>query len=442
MSTAKQTNIRIAARTDIGLVRERNEDCIILADLTNGEREPRAIRRIGPAGVLFGVCDGMGGAAAGEVASSIATQVLVDQMTKVQVSFSDKQFSKALEHAVEVASEAIQADAKQHVERKGMGTTCTAVATRGDRLFVAQVGDSRAYLLRQGVLKQLTKDQTLAHALMERGHLSEEQLANYQGSNPVLQVLGATEDIGVEMTELAVEPGDRLLVCSDGLHGLVNDETIAKVLTDKRGDAACNELVELAKAAGGRDNISVVVADIDSALLTRATDFAVVLGSEQTASNEPTATITQLRVPMVFGARHLWAFGALLLLLFGAIAGLRYMRASAAHQSTSAVNRPATKPSKTTAPQPAPQAKPVQFEVATPISAADAAVPTAPQVVAAPPAPRKALAPKPKKKVIEPPHVITLPAKPAQELVPAPTPTPEQQQKWVEEGDPFRSPFQ
>jgi serine/threonine protein phosphatase PrpC len=445
MSKAKQVNIRIAARTDIGLVRERNEDSIVLADLTNGEREARAIRRIGPAGVLFGVCDGMGGAAAGEIASQIAAQVLVEQMTNVQVSFSDKQFSKAFQRAVEAASEAIQANAKQHLERKGMGTTCTALATRGDRLFIAQVGDSRAYLLRQGTLKQLTKDQTLAHALRERGHLSEEQLANYQGSNPVLQVLGATEDLGVEMTELAVEPGDRLMVCSDGLHGLVNDEAIASVLTAKRAETACNDLVEMARAAGGRDNISVVVTDIDSPFLTRTTDFASVLGFEHTASTEPTIT-AQLHVPMTFGARQLWALGALLLVLVGTAVGFRYMRASAAQHAPSAVSRPVTKPSHAaTKPKPVSQPNPSQPrpEVATSApSAVDAAVPIAPQVVELP-AQRKVSAPslKPiKKKAVEP-RVITLPAKPAQELVPPSPSTPEQQKKWIEEGDPFRAPF-
>lgn len=441
MSKAKQTSIRIAARTDVGLVREHNEDNFVLADLTNGERESRAIRRVGPAGVLLGVCDGMGGAAAGEVASRIASRVLIDEMTRVQVTLSDKQFSKALQRAVEIAGEAIQEDAKHHVERKGMGTTCTAVAVRGDRAFIAQVGDSRAYLLRQGVLSLLTKDQTLAHALLERGHLSEEELANYSGSNPVLQALGATEDIGVEMTEVVLEPSDRLLVCSDGLHGLVDDETIRKVLGAKI-EAACTELVQLAKAAGGRDNITVVVADVDSPYLTRASGFPSVLSAEQTSGGDVATAV--LQVPMTFGRRHLLALGALLLVVFvGSMVGLQYARSSAAsrpdHTSAVPTRAPRSEPS---------HAKPPEVDLVPPpmpappavVSVEDAATGIPSEKPESTPTQRKPITlPKPTKR--NEPRVVTLPSKPEQELVPATEPTPEEQKKWVEQGDPFASPF-
>jgi protein phosphatase len=169
-----------------------------------------------------------------------------------------------LKEAVEVANGHIHAYAKAHPEVRGMGTTTTAVGVLGDHLFLAQVGDSRAYLVRQGKAHQLTKDQSLMQRLVEAGEITEEEAAHSESRNIILQALGPDPKVKVDLTYQELRKDDRLVLCSDGLSGQVSKEEIAEIVggtTDLR--AACDRLVALANERGGPDNITVVVARFD-----------------------------------------------------------------------------------------------------------------------------------------------------------------------------------
>jgi serine/threonine protein phosphatase PrpC len=254
----------VAARSDVGLVRRHNEDAFLLADLSTGARQANQLSRVGPAGVLFGVCDGVGGRAAGEVASHLAVSEIVTRMQRLPAEVPHDVFARALVHSIELASAAIQGNAKLHPERAGMGSTATVAAIRKDRLFVGQVGDSRAYLLRAGELVQLTKDQSLANQLIEIGKLSAKEAGNSPASNVILQALGAVDRLWVDITSVELRRGDRLLLCSDGLTGPVGDEAIRRTLFAHRDlDICAEQLIAHAKAGGGRDNITVVLCELD-----------------------------------------------------------------------------------------------------------------------------------------------------------------------------------
>jgi protein phosphatase len=269
--------VNVATWTDIGLVRENNEDAILFADLTTGSRIPHDTKTVGSAGLLLGVCDGMGGASAGEVASKIAVQTIADSMSALDQVTSRDAFAKAFLKAVEFAGDAIRENANNHKAREGMGTTCTAAAVRRDQILIAQVGDSRAYLLRRGALVQLTKDQTLIRYMLDRGLITSEGAARFPRHGMVLQALGATTDASVDLTTIKACRGDRLLICSDGLSGFVSDATIRDVLDERTApDEACLRLVHLALKAGGRDNITTVVCDLHGDMLEPPTEEDII----------------------------------------------------------------------------------------------------------------------------------------------------------------------
>ncbi len=182
--SAKPIRVQVLGRTDLGKTREHNEDCYLVADLTRGERAGDSAPRqqeIGERGSLLVVADGMGGAAAGEIASVMATDTIFDQMRKMwgaEQEATAQRFAYRLKEAVEVANTHIHSYAKAHPEVRGMGTTTTAAGVLADHLFLTQVGDSRAYLIRGGVATQLTKDQSLMQRLVEAGELTEEEAAH------------------------------------------------------------------------------------------------------------------------------------------------------------------------------------------------------------------------------------------------------------------------
>src|SRR6266705_2375406 len=182
-SNPKSIKVRVFGKTDVGKTREHNEDCFLVADWTRGDASLQpAVREheLGPRGTLLVVADGMGGAAAGEVASEMATQTIYEQLRKswgAETELTAQRFAARLKEAVETANGHIHAYAKAHPEVRGMGTTTTAVGMLGDHLYLTQVGDSRAYLVRDGVAVQLTKDQSLMQRLVEAGELTEEEAA-------------------------------------------------------------------------------------------------------------------------------------------------------------------------------------------------------------------------------------------------------------------------
>jgi protein phosphatase len=206
----------------------------------------------------------MGGAAAGEIASAMATKVIYEHMTArwdADQQGTPQQFAFRLKEAVETANSRIHAYAKEHPEVKGMGTTTTAVGILGDHLYLTQVGDSRAYLVRDSQGVQLTKDQSLMQRLVDAGELTEEEAERSERRNIILQALGPDPRVRVDLTHQEVRRGDVIVMCSDGLSGQVRRNEIAEVVMQHPEPAdACTKLIELANARGGPDNITVVVA--------------------------------------------------------------------------------------------------------------------------------------------------------------------------------------
>lgn len=326
--------VRIVGATDVGLVREHNEDNFIIVDLDSGETDYSHQREsdLGPKGVLLVVCDGMGGAAAGEVASSMAVESMKRQLlppppvsrppvdagpaskppaaapgapaaeagaagavgaadaapaapaeaapvsapvpapvpaesasagTAASGSSESDLHSVArkLRNAANRANQEIFEAACADIAKAGMGTTLTALMIAGPHVAVAQVGDSRAYLWRKGKLTQITHDQSLVNQLLDSGQITPEQAKLFEHSNVILQALGVQEDVEVVLSSEALRRDDRLLLCSDGLVGVVSDEDIEDVLTTTESlDDAVRALIDMARAGGGPDNITVILA--------------------------------------------------------------------------------------------------------------------------------------------------------------------------------------
>ena len=259
--------VQYYGQTDVGLVREHNEDNFMVADLDAEVRDlddgkPRSAK-VGDRGAIFAVCDGMGGAAAGEVASQMAVDTIYEFFTHVGNSPKDRDhFARRLVASIEEAGNRIFSAAKMDRSRRGMGTTATVAGLIDKVLFVGQVGDSRAYLLRGEDLGLITKDQSLVNQLIEAGQLTDEEAEAFEHSNIILQALGTTEDVTVDLTFIELRRGDRLMLCSDGLSGLVHQDMIKEVLqtTPDLGQAS-RRLIEMANAGGGHDNITVVCAE-------------------------------------------------------------------------------------------------------------------------------------------------------------------------------------
>jgi protein phosphatase len=265
-----EIRVKLFARTDVGQIREHNEDNFLVADLSRKSRgllEANRSGALGPHGSLFAVCDGMGGAAAGEIASQLAVDILYERMVEGLLEghpLSRNELARRLVRAIEAAGLRIFQEAKLDRTRRGMGTTVTAAALVDDHLFFAQVGDSRGYLLRQGNLVQLTRDQSLVNQLIEAGQLTEEEAETFEHNNIILQALGTADTVQVDLTYCELKRGDKLLLCSDGLSGMVRFEDIREALRSMPEPIdACKSLTERANQAGGHDNITVIVAEFD-----------------------------------------------------------------------------------------------------------------------------------------------------------------------------------
>ena len=259
--------LNVFGRTDVGQIREHNEDNFLVADLTKKTRNlTEAERRpnVGEHGIVLGVCDGMGGAAAGEVASQLAVDIIYERFVDTDPPRDHDILARRLVRAVEAAGQRIFNEARMDRTRRGMGTTATIAALVDSRMFVAQVGDSRAYILRNGVMMQVTRDQSLVTQLIEAGQLTEEEAETFEHNNIILQALGTADTVQVDLTYVDLRRGDRLMMCSDGLTGMIRAEEIRQVLINQVDPLhACKELTDRANAAGGHDNITVIVADFE-----------------------------------------------------------------------------------------------------------------------------------------------------------------------------------
>jgi protein phosphatase len=256
--------LRVFGRTDVGRVREHNEDNFIIADLTRRTRSLREEDRkqtVGERGTMMAVCDGMGGAAAGEVASEIAVDLLMEKLSEGDAPTDHDDLARRLVRAVEAAGLRIYSEAKLDRHRRGMGTTATVAALIDSFLFLAQVGDSRAYILRGDRMVQVTRDQSLVNQLIEAGQLTEEEAENFEHNNIILQALGTSDTVQVDLTYVELRRSDTLLLCSDGLSGMIRaDEIMVVLLQNDEPLEACRILTDRANEAGGHDNVTCIVA--------------------------------------------------------------------------------------------------------------------------------------------------------------------------------------
>ncbi len=261
--------VTVRARTDLGRTRDHNEDAFLVADLsarttdlTNG-----GPHKVGERGTVFLVADGMGGAAAGELASSMAADLIFRHLlahAEDMPSGNPEDFAQLLRTAVEEANQHIHTYSKEHPDVRGMGTTATVAGVVDTTLYLAQVGDSRGYLVRDGVATQITKDQSLMQRLVDAGELTEEEAEQSERRNIILQALGPDAKIRVDLTWQELRRGDTLVICSDGLSGQVKREEIAALLQQESDlDHLCDHLIAIANERGGPDNITVVLVRFD-----------------------------------------------------------------------------------------------------------------------------------------------------------------------------------
>ncbi|MFF7185945.1 Stp1/IreP family PP2C-type Ser/Thr phosphatase [Streptomyces sp. NPDC008222] len=256
-------SLRFAAGSHKGMIREGNED--------SGYAGPR----------LLAIADGMGGQAAGEVASSevISTIVALDD----DIPGSD--ILTSLSTAVQRANDQLRAMVDEDPQLEGMGTTLTALLWTGQRLGLVHVGDSRAYLLRDGVLTQITQDHTWVQRLVDEGRITEEEATTHPQRSLLMRALGSGDHVEPDLSIREVRAGDRYLICSDGLSGVVSHQTMEETLASYQGpQETVQELIQLALRGGGPDNITVIVADVldldtGDTLAGQLSDTPVVVGA-------------------------------------------------------------------------------------------------------------------------------------------------------------------
>ena len=256
--------VSVAAVTHVGKVREKNEDAFVVADLTGGTILPESQHArydVGERGVLLAVSDGMGGAQAGEVASAIVVDTLTREIGNAPL---ETPRDATLTEAVKAAHEAVRTRGQQ--DQAKMGATLTAVFVRQGRAYIAEVGDSRAYLIRSGNIAQVTKDQSMVQLLVDSGVMSAADASNSPMRNVILQAMGHQREIKIAVNKLELRDRDCLVLCSDGLTVHVSDEEIKEAVLNARPEAAVTKLLELALERGGKDNVTVVVAGIGGEL--------------------------------------------------------------------------------------------------------------------------------------------------------------------------------
>ena len=272
-----------AARTDVGCVREHNEDTFVA-------QSP-----------VFAVADGMGGHESGEVASEIAIETLVARAPS-------KPDGDALAAAIMAANTAILRGVEEGKGRAGMGTTIIAAQIFGEQLVLGQVGDSRAYLLHEGNLQRLTRDHSLVADMVAQGHITEEEARVHPQRSVITRALGSDITVEPDIYILRISEGDRLMLCSDGLCGMVDDATIEKTMrANDDVNECCDALIEAALDAGGSDNVTVVVVDPFS-------DASKSKPTQRKASEEP-------KPKKRFLAPLIWV-AAVLVICIGACAGV------------------------------------------------------------------------------------------------------------------------
>ncbi|MEM9556258.1 MAG: protein phosphatase 2C domain-containing protein [Acidobacteriota bacterium] len=274
--------VDLASASDIGRVRQRNEDHFAVADLTKNLRVLQSnLADAAPSdercGYVFLVADGMGGVAGGARASELAIRSLLDDLVDDVPWFLDDRPATAgsrkateqhheadveLQRALAVSHRRVLEAARRELQHRGMGTTLTMALVVWPELYVAHVGDSRCYLQRGRRLHQLTRDDTMAQRLVEGGSMSKDQARSSRLSHMLTQVLGGAGDaIEPQIVRRTLEPGDRLLLTTDGLHGELSDRELELLAVDAPdAETLCRKAIDAANAAGGRDNSTLITA--------------------------------------------------------------------------------------------------------------------------------------------------------------------------------------
>ena len=229
--------LRITSRTDVGLVRKNNQDAVILGQ------------------GLMGVADGMGGHKGGEVASAGARDGLLHALEGKEPAL------ETLENAVREVNRSLWEQQKEEESLSGMGTTLSVMWAAEEQMLLAHVGDSRIYLLREGKIRQVTRDHSMVADMVRRGLLTEEQAAVHPMRNYITRAVGTEPTIQSDVQTLSRQLGDRWLICSDGLHGLVGKDRLRELMSLKDLDEAADQMIREALDQGGRDNVSLVLAE-------------------------------------------------------------------------------------------------------------------------------------------------------------------------------------
>lgn len=248
-------HFEIGNGTDVGRVRSANEDNFVC-------HIPAKRRQKAAKGCLLVVCDGMGGALGGQIASRMAVEVI----SEVYYMHSSKDPSAALQAAIIEANRHIFDRSRNEQELRGMGTTAVAVALFGDKMHLAHVGDSRCYLVREGTIRQLTEDHTLVQKMVNDGLITDEEARKHPESHILSRSVGVGPEVEVDVLQPPQElhSGDKLVLCSDGLSGLVEDQEILAAATAAAPQEAIQQLIALANERGGTDNITVQVVSVEA----------------------------------------------------------------------------------------------------------------------------------------------------------------------------------
>ena len=255
--------LHVHGETETGRVRDHNEDSILKL---GGEQSPPGVD------ALLVVADGMGGHAAGEVASKLTVEHIEQRFTSgAFASTTAEEFEEALRTLLQNVNQAVYT-AGQDTDKRGMGTTCTLVVIKDDHLYYAHVGDSRAYLLRGGELDQVTDDHSWVEEMVRAGSLSKEEARTHPNRNVITRAIGLDASVVVDTGVCALKDGDLVMLCSDGLNSMISDEEIHTVLEGSSHKTVCTDLIAAANQSGGHDNTSVVTACVGDQRKSRASN--------------------------------------------------------------------------------------------------------------------------------------------------------------------------
>jgi len=264
--------LQTSSTTDIGKIRENNEDSFLELNVDNSSEKL----------LLLVVADGMGGHLAGEVASKTVVNSIEDYFKSQDNNL--KNALGSLKNSIEVANQNVMQASKDKEELKGMGSTCTAMLILNNKTFLAHVGDSRAYLVRDKKITQLTKDHTLAEKMLDSGIISKEEAKSSPHRNMLIKAVGISDDIEVETYDpFTANQGDVFLLCSDGLTEYIDEEEICSILNIYEPEEACKLLVNMANKRGGKDNITVQITKVIELDVKNQNSFL-----ENLNSNSPT----------------------------------------------------------------------------------------------------------------------------------------------------------